>query len=89
MEKRDLHTYFEKNNGEKTLGIVSEDNITEFSLTLRDVRERQFFPDVFLSAGSYKAVIRGVYRGSKWRDTYLGELTFLESHEAVRSLIAS
>jgi hypothetical protein len=74
-------SYFEKNNRVKTLEIRREGGAKVASLDLADTRELQRFA-LDLPPGSYRAVIAAVYPGSKWRDTCLGELSFIPGSSA-------
>jgi hypothetical protein len=73
---KDTWSYFGKNNRVKTLDIVRDNGSLVARLPLADTREVQRF-NVSLPAGIYRAVISGIYPGSRWNDTCLGELGFV------------
>jgi hypothetical protein len=73
---KDTWSYFGKNNRVKTLDILRDDGSRAARLQLADTRELQRF-NVALPAGTYRAVIADIFRGSRWNDTCLGELTFV------------
>ncbi len=68
-------SYFEKNNRVAVLELQKENGDKAAVLRLADSRELQYYP-VNLPPGSYRAVIASIYKGTKWRDTCLGELHF-------------
>jgi hypothetical protein len=72
-----IDTYYEKNNRPRTLEFVSSDGQTSRVLQLADTRDLQSFDRFFLSRGKWKMYIRAVYKGTRWQDTCLGELTFV------------
>ncbi len=76
VEGKNLHQYYEWNNRVKTLEILSTDGRIRKTLNLADSNEKQTFEDVYLPKGSYRAIIRAVYKGTKWPDTCLGEIVF-------------
>jgi hypothetical protein len=69
-------SYFAQNNRVKSLDIVRDDGTAAARLSLADTREVQRF-DLSLPPGIYRAVITGIYPGSRWNDTCLGELSFV------------
>jgi hypothetical protein len=73
---KDTWSYFGKNNRVKTLDILGDDGSFVQRLQLADTRELQRF-NVSLPAGTYRAAIVDIYRGSRWNDTCLGELGFV------------
>ena len=73
---KDTWSFFGKNNRVKTLDIVKDSGGMVQQLQLADTREIQMF-DLSLPPGTYRAVIADIYRGSRWNDTCLGELTFV------------
>src|SRR5208283_4071864 len=77
----DTWSYFAKNNRVKTLDIRRDDGSLAARLQLADTRGVQRF-DVSLAAGTYRAVIADIYRGSRWNDTCLGELSFIRGTAA-------
>jgi hypothetical protein len=74
---KDTWSYFEKNNRVKTLDLVHDDGSLVQRLQLADTREVQRF-NTSLPAGIYRAVIVDIYPGSRWNDTCLGELRFVQ-----------
>ena len=76
IKGKNLDEYYQLNNRPTTVEIVSADGKTRRTLSLADVTDMQFFGDAYLPAGVYKLFIRDVYRGTKWRDTCLGEIVF-------------
>jgi hypothetical protein len=64
------------NNRPKVLELASADGKIKLTLPLADSPAVQSFADIFLPKGVYKLVIKDVYRGTKWRDTCLGEIVF-------------
>lgn len=75
ISNKDIDTYYEKNNRVKVLEFVSKDEKIKKTITLKDKKELQNFEEI-LPKGIYKIVIKEVYKGTKWSDTCLGELTF-------------
>jgi hypothetical protein len=73
---KDTWSYFGKNNRVKTLDILRDDGSLAARLQLADTREVQRF-NVTLHAGTYRAVIADIFRGSRWNDTCLGEMSFI------------
>ena len=76
-DARGLKDYFTLNNRIKKLDIVSVSGKMLYSLNLKDSRETQSFPFVELDPGRYRLVIKDVYKGTKWDDTCLGEVSFM------------
>ena len=74
-----IKDYFIQNNRIKKLSVTDLDGDILYTLELEDQRDSQTFPGVNLPQGTYRLVIEEVYRGTKWQDTCLGEITFLES----------
>ena len=68
-------SYFEKNNRVKVLQIEKNNGDPVAGFDLADTRDFQYFM-LDLPPGSYRAVIKEVYPGTKWKDTCLGELRF-------------
>ena len=73
---KDTWSYFGKNNRVKTLDILRDDGSLVTRLALADTREIQRF-NISLPAGTYRAVIADIFRGTRWNDTCLGELRFV------------
>lgn len=73
---KDTWSYYGKNNRVKVLDLVRDDGTPVAKLRLADTREIQRF-NVTLPPGTYRAVIADVYKGSRWNDTCLGEMTFI------------
>jgi hypothetical protein len=82
IEGKSIDTYYEKNNRPKTLEILSLDGKVKQTINLADTKELQSFDGIFLSRGRYRVYIRDVYKGSKWQDTCLGEITFVPASPA-------
>jgi hypothetical protein len=83
VEGKNIDTYYEKNNRVEDLVIESMDGTFSEKIELEDTNAHpQYFP-VAMPRGIYKFTIRSVYKGSKWNDTCLGEITFLPSNDAV------
>lgn len=79
-------SYFEKNNRVAVLELQKENGDKAAVLRLADSRELQYFP-VDLPPGSYRAVIASIYKGTKWRDTCLGELHFYPGSSSELGLV--
>jgi len=75
ISNKDIDTYYEKNNRVKVLEFMSKDEKIKKTITLKDTKELQIFKEA-LPKGIYKIIIKEVYKGTKWSDTCLGELTF-------------
>jgi len=76
IKGRNIDGYYSLNNRPKVLELVSADGKIQLTLPLADSPAGQSFADIFLPKGVYKLVIKDVYRGTKWRDTCLGEIVF-------------
>ena len=71
--------YFIQNNRVKRLSITNTLGQVIYTLNLADQRDIQTFPGIKLSPGTYRFVIEEVYNGTKWKDTCIGEIYFLET----------
>ncbi len=76
IEGKNIDQYYRLNNRPRQVEIVSTDGKIRRTLPLADVTAIQSFDNVYLPKGTYKIIIRDVYRGTKWRDTCLGEIVF-------------
>jgi hypothetical protein len=76
IEGRNIDGYYSLNNRSKILELVSADGKTTLTIPLVDSPAIQSFADIYLPKGVYKLFIKDVYRGTKWRDTCLGEIVF-------------
>lgn len=74
-----LKDYFTMNNRVKELAISKPDGPVLFTLHLKDQRDPQIFPWVFLKPGTYRFAIKSIYPGTKWKDTCLGDICFFTS----------
>jgi len=74
-----IKDYFTQNNRVKKLAIRNIAGETLYNIDLEDQRDSQTFPGIILPAGTYRFIIEEVYPGTKWQDTCLGEITFLDS----------
>ena len=72
-----IDSYYEKNSRPKALEFVSSDGKHSVTLGLADTKDLQSFDRFFLSRGTWRMYVRAVYKGTKYQDTCLGELTFL------------
>ncbi len=77
-----LKDYYRMNNRVKTLEISSSGGDPVYTLELADRRDSQTFSGIFLEPGTWRFTIRSVYPGSKWKDTCLAELRFVEKPSA-------
>lgn len=87
VEGRTIDTYYGKNNRVKSMEIASRDGKLSRTIGLADTKDLQEL-DLALPAGRYRLTIRSVYKGSKWSDTCLGELTFRPVNEDLKELLA-
>ena len=78
-DSKGFKDYFTQNNRIKKLSVTDSMGNVLHTLELDDQRDLQAFTGIILSPGTYRLVIEEVYRGTKWQDTCLGEVTFLES----------
>jgi len=78
-DSKGFKDYFTQNNRIRKLSITDRAGNILYTIELDDQRDSQTFTDISLSPGTYRLVIEEVYRGTKWQDTCLGEVTFLES----------
>jgi hypothetical protein len=78
---------FKRNNRVKQLEISSLETGLKYKVDLADRRGRQFFPECNLPAGSYRLTILSIYKGSKYRDTLLGELFFHPMDRRIQTLM--
>jgi hypothetical protein len=78
---------FRRNNRVRQLEIENLESGLKHKLDLADRRGRQFFPRVGLPAGRYRLKILSVYKGTKYRDTLLGELFFHPMDPRIRKLM--
>lgn len=76
IEGKDITTYYEKNNRVKTLEFVSKDNKISKEISVDDIKEDFQYIDLTLPKGIYKVFIRDIYKGTKWKDTCIGEIKF-------------
>ncbi len=89
-DSKGLKDYFTQNNRISTLSIASIEGSVLYTLELSDKRDPQTFTGINLDPGTYVLIIEEVYRGTKWRDTCLGEVAFLEAESnPIISLFAS
>ncbi|MBN1646552.1 MAG: hypothetical protein JW874_00845 [Spirochaetales bacterium] len=77
-EKKGLRDYYSLNGSVSILEIQDQNGKTLFTLSLAKTRQPQLFPGIALAPGKYRAVLGGVYPGSKWKDTCIGEISFIE-----------
>lgn len=68
--------FLNANNRVQQLEINSVDGEIKYTLNLADTYEKQAFDDIRLQKGSYRLVIRDIYKGNRWQDTCLGEVEF-------------
>jgi hypothetical protein len=73
---KDIDTYYGKNNRPKRIEIASLDGKIKLTIDLEDTERLQYFDARYLPKGRYRVYIRAVYKGSRWQDTCLGEITF-------------
>ena len=78
-DSKGFKDYYSQNNRIKKLSLTNPEGRILYTLELKDQRDSQTFPGINLSPGTYRLVIEEVYRGTKWQDTCLGEITFLKS----------
>lgn len=76
IQGRNIDGFYSLNNRPKVLELISADGKTTLTLPLADSPAIQSFADIYLPKGVYKLIIKDVYRGTKWRDTCLGEIVF-------------
>jgi hypothetical protein len=74
-----IKDYYSQNNRVKKLSISNTAGQIFYTLKLDDQRDLQTFPGIKLHSGTYRLIIEEVYPGTKWKDTCLGEVIFLES----------
>ena len=75
-----IKDYFTKNNRVKKMSITDLSGNILYTIELEDQRDSQTFPGIILIPGTYKFIIEEVYHGTKWKDTCLGEIVFLDSN---------
>jgi hypothetical protein len=78
-DSKGFKDYFTQNNRIKKLSITNQAGDILYTLNLNDQRDPQAFFGISLSPGTYRLVIEDVYRGTKWQDTCLGEVTFISA----------
>ncbi len=78
---------FKRNNRVGQLEISSLETGLKYKIDLADRRGRQLFPACNLTAGSYRLTILSIYKGSKYRDTLLGELFFHPMDRRIQTLM--
>lgn len=87
IEGKDIDTYYEKNNRVKTIEFVSKDGKTSKKINLEDIKDYEQFFEIELPKGVYKVYIRDIYKGSKWRDTCIGEIKFYYKSKQIEKII--
>lgn len=86
VDGHDYETAFERNNRVKVLEITTPAGAPVAKIPLDDTPDRQrTYLD--LPPGTYRAVIRAVYPGSRYHDTCLAEIRFLWTSTAVQQLL--
>ena len=83
IEGKNIDTYYEKNNRVESLVIESMDGAFHEKVELEDTNVRLQYIPLAIPRGVYKFSIHSIYKGSRWDDTALGEITFLPSNEAL------
>ncbi|MBT3276031.1 MAG: hypothetical protein HN368_22980, partial [Spirochaetales bacterium] len=73
-----LKDYHTMNSRVKILSITDTRGTALYDLALSDRRDVQTFTGIFLPAGRYRFVIKDTYEGTRWQDTCLAEITFLD-----------
>ena len=86
IEGKNIDTYYGKNNRVKELLYESKDGATRGKIRLEDINELQPFP-LALRKGIYRFSIGSVYKGTKWEDTCLGEISFLPESEELAKVL--
>jgi hypothetical protein len=84
---KDIHTFYQKNNRVKTLEVSPVDGTIVQTLALADEQALQRF-NLALSPGTYRFTIRGVYPGTTWKDTCLGEIIFYQANPEAEKMLA-
>lgn len=74
-----LKDYYSMNGRVKRLAIADAEGAELYTLELKDQRDRQSFAGIALPPGTYRFIIREAYPGTRWEDTCLGEIIFLDS----------
>ncbi len=74
-----MKDYYTQNNRIKKLSITDSYGTILYTLNLDDKRDLQSFPGICLFPGRYRFVIEEIYRGTRWQDTCLGEVSFLDA----------
>jgi hypothetical protein len=83
IEGKNIDSFYEKNNRVESLVIESMDGKFHEKIELEDTNARLQYIPLAIPRGIYKFIIHSIYKGSKWDDTGLGEITFLPSSDAV------
>ena len=78
-DSKGFKDYFTQNNRIKKLSVADSAGNILHTLELDDQRDPQVFLGINLPPGRYRFVIENIYQGTKWQDTCLGEVTFLEA----------
>ena len=87
IEGKNIDSYYEKNNRVESLVIESMDGAFHEKVELEDTNAGLQYIPLAMTRGVYKFIIHSTYKGSKWDDTALGEITFLPSNDALVKLL--
>jgi hypothetical protein len=74
-----LKDYFTMNNRVHKLSISSASAGNRYNLALENLRDPRTYAGIYLKPGTYRFTIKGVFPGTKWKDTCLSEIQFLEA----------
>ncbi len=85
-DSKGIKDYFTQNNRVKIFNIVNLSGKILYTIDLENQRDSQIFPGIVLSPGTYRFVIEEVYPGTKWQDTCIGEITFLNLENNIRMI---